>query len=301
MIHFDDISDDEIRIIGNSSEPPRRRRWIWAAIAVLAVILAIVAASLLTTQKVNREMAATSVITAVEEESEPTHPYIVECEPATVLIRDTVINDVPLRLHTPVNALPELMVGTPDPSDESLILALQAADIRADNHGIVGAFVLKGELLARGIAKKGFCAIINESIQLGMAESTPLFEEAINKEGYFFRQYPLVVNGKMVENKPKGKALRHALCELDGKVVVVSSRDKESFHDFAQTLEDLGVQNAIYLVGSDAYGFCRVHTESTSEAAAPEVWGKISEGKAFENVNYVVWRVPGKVTTTKQQ
>lgn len=293
MIHFDDISDDEIRIIGNSSEPPRRRRWIWAAIAVLAVILAIVVASLLTTQKVNREMAATSVITAVEEESGPTHPYIVECEPATVLIRDTVINDVPLRLRTPVNALPELMVGTPDPSDESLILALQAADIRADNHGIVGAFVLKGELLARGIAKKGFCAIINESIQLGMAESTPLFEEAINKEGYFFRQYPLVVNGKMVENKPKGKALRHALCELDGKVVVVSSRDKESFHDFAQTLEDLGVQNAIYLVGSDAYGFCRVHTESTSEAAVPEVWGKISEGKAFENVNYVVWRVPG--------
>lgn len=301
MIHFDDISDDEIRIIGNSSEPPRRRRWIWAAIAVLAVILAIVAASLLTTQKVNREMAATSVITAVEEESGPTHPYIVECEPATVLIRDTVINDVPLRLHTPVNALPELMVGTPDLSDESLILALQAADIRADNHGIVGAFVLQGELLARGIAKKGFCAIINESIQLGMAESTPLFEEAINKEGYFFRQYPLVVNGKMVENKPKGKALRHALCELDGKVVVVSSRDKESFHDFAQTLEDLGVQNAIYLVGSDAYGFCRVHTESTSEAATPEMWGKISEGKAFENVNYVVWRVPGKVTTTKQQ
>lgn len=293
MIHFDDISDDEIRIIGNSSEPPRRRRWIWAAIAVLVVILAIVVASLLTTQKVNREMAATSVITAVEEESGPTHPYIVECEPATVLIRDTVINDVPLRLRTPVNALPELMVGTPDPSDESLILALQAADIRADNHGIVGAFVLKGELLARGIAKKGFCAIINESIQLGMAESTPLFEEAINKEGYFFRQYPLVVNGKMVENKPKGKALRHALCELDGKVVVVSSRDKESFHDFAQTLEDLGVQNAIYLVGSDAYGFCRVHTESASEAAAPEVWGKISEGKAFENVNYVVWRVPG--------
>ena len=173
------------------------------------------------------------------------------------------------------------------------MLAFQAADVRADNNDILGAFVLKGELLARGIAKKGFCAIINESIQLGMAESTPLFEEAINKEGYFFRQYPLVVNGKMVENKPKGKALRHALCELDGKVVVVSSRDKESFHDFAQTLEDLGVQNAIYLVGSDAYGFCRVHTESTSEAAAPEVWGKISEGKAFENVNYVVWRVPG--------
>lgn len=300
MKHFDDISDDEIRIIGEEKHqvmPPRepfwRRWWFWAAIAAAILLLALCILFAIRSSIRHSQIGTVEEVAIVDDEPSPTHPYIVECEPATVLIRDTVINDVPLRLRTPVNALPELMVGTPDPSDESLILAFQAADIRADNHGIVGAFVLKGELLARGIAKKGFCAIINESIQLGMAESTPLFEEAINKEGYFFRQYPLVVNGKMVENKPKGKALRHALCELDGKVVVVSSRDKESFHDFAQTLEDLGVQNAIYLVGSDAYGFCRAHTESTSEAAAPEVWGKISEGKAFENVNYVVWRVPG--------
>lgn len=294
MKHFDDITDDEIRIIGDEKHPvmpPRepfwRRWWFWAAIAAAILLLALCILLAIQSSIRHSQIGTVEEVTIVDNEPSPTHPYIVECEPATVLVCDTIVNDVPLRFRTPVNALPELMVGIPDSSDEHLILALQAADIRADNHGIVGAFVLKGELLARGIAKKGFCAIINHSIQLGMAESTPLFEEAINNEGYFFRQYPLVENGRMVENKPKGKAFRHALCELDGRIVTVSSRDKESFHDFAQALEDLGVQNAIYLTGADAYGFCRTDEDGMSETTD---WGVRRTGKAFENVNFIVWR-----------
>ncbi len=38
----------------------------------------------------------------------------------------------------------------------------------------------------------------------------------------------------MVENKPKVKALRRALCEYGGTIMTVSSLEKESFHDFAQ-------------------------------------------------------------------
>ena len=149
----------------------------------------------------------------------------------------------------------------------------------------MGAFVLKGELLSRGVAKKGFCAILDGKIQLGMAPSTPLFEETTNQDGYFFRQYPLVSNGRMVENKPKNKAVRHALCELEGRVVVVSSLDNESFHDFAQSLVDLGVQNAISLVGADAYGFFRTRETGFSS------WGTdVHRWKDAENVNFVGWR-----------
>ena len=219
-------------------------------------------------------------------ESVPVAPTIVQSEPATVLVRDTVINDVPLRLLTPVNAVPELCIGIPDTTDPSLILGLQAADIRADNHKIVGAFVLKGELLSRGVAKKGFCAILDGKIQLGMAESTPLFEEATGKDGYFFRQYPLVSQGSMVENKPKNKALRHALCELNGQIVVVSSLDKESFHDFAQALADLGVQNALALIGGQSYGFRR-----DSEHGFRSWGGDVKMWKKEPEVNFVVWRV----------
>ena len=202
-------------------------------------------------------------------------------------MRDTSENDVQIHIYTPVNAVPELSIGYPDLKDNTLVMAFQAADVRADNHEILGAYVLKGEMLSRGRSKKGFCAIIDGKIQLGMAESTPLLEEATEKEGYFFRQYPLVLDGKMVENKPKNKAFRHALCELNGTIVTVSSMGMESLHDFAQALADLGVQNAIYLVGAEAYGFCRTQSEETPETIT---WGERQSGKTFEKVNFIVWR-----------
>ena len=292
MKHFDDINDDEIRIIGNSSTPTPpphkplyRKWWFWAAIAG---VIAITAISLLQTRKNHRDLAASMEMTAANIESEAVAPTIMQTEPATVLVRDTSVNDVPLRLYTPVNAVPELCVGYSSTNDPSLVLAFQAADVRADNNDILGAFVLKGELLSRGRSKKGFCAILDGKIQLGMAESTPLLEEAIEKEGYFFRQYPLVLNGNMVQNKPKNKALRHALCEWNGTIVTVSSMDRESLHDFAQALADLGVQNAIYLVGDDAYGFCRSQTENAPVETT--TWGVQHENKTYEKVSFIVWR-----------
>ena len=289
MSDYNDIKDNEIRIIGNADQssetlrkPFYRKWWFWVA---LVGLIALAVANWLLTRNINRKMAATSEVGIVEKESAPIAPTIVQAEPATVLVRDTSVNDVQMRIYTPVNAVPELCIGYPNPKDNTLVLAFQAADIRADNHEILGAFVLKGEMLSRGRSKKGFCAIIDGKIQLGMAESTPLLEEATEKEGYFFRQYPLVLEGKMVENKPKNKALRHALCEWNGSIVTVSSMEKESLHDFAQALADLGVQNAIYLVGADAYGFFRTRETGFSS------WGTdVHRWKDAENVNFVLWR-----------
>lgn len=288
MSDYNDIKDNEIRIIGNagqSVESPRKPTWwrwlLWTICILVWLILAFVVFYVLKGGSRPKHADTEAVVI----ESAPVAPTVEKNEPATVLVHDTVINDVPLCILTPVNAVPELSLGIPDTTDESLVLGLQAADIRADNGGIVGAFVLKGELLSRGVAKKGFCAILDGKIQLGMAPSTPLFEETTNQDGYFFRQYPLVSNGRMVENKPKNKAVRHALCELEGRVVVVSSLDNESFHDFAQSLVDLGVQNAISLVGADAYGFFRNRETGFSS------WGTdVYRWKDAENVNFVVWR-----------
>ncbi len=283
MKHFEDIKDDEIRIISRKEvirKPFYRRWWFWTAV-VAAVVLLAAALVLALRPKTAKPVEMTVPLS----ESVPVAPTIVKSEPATVLVRDTVVNDVPLRILTPVNAVPELVIGIPDTNDKSVVLCLQAADIRADNHEIVGAFVLKGELLSRGVAKKGFCAILDGKIRLGMAESTPLFEEATSKDGYFFRQYPLVSSGQMVENKPKNKALRHALCELDGQIVTVSSLDKESFHDFAQAVADLGVQNAIALTGGQAYGFRRDQENDFLP------WGgDVKMWKHLEHVNFIVWR-----------
>ena len=288
MNHLKEINEDEIRIInrGGGAKTPlwRQRRFRLICAAVLLLLLA-----LMLLLQLRKATTADEPETAAEAlsgyaESDALSPTMMQSAAATVLVHDTTVNDVPLRLQTPVNAVPSLHIGIPDSNDASLLLALQAADIRADNQQIVGAFVLDGELLSRGLSKKGFCAIIGGIIRIGMAESTPLLEEAIEKEGCFFRQYPLVSDGRMVENKPKGKALRHALCELDGRITVVSSLSRESFHDFAQALADLGVRQAIYLSGGPAYGFCRSQSQPFAS------WGKIETAAAFENVNFIVWK-----------
>lgn len=281
MKHLDDINDDEIRVIGGgqSRRPSNLNRWLWVAVAGIVLLIL----GILLRMKQNayqNELAEAGTLP----EPEAVSPTLVQAAAATVLVSDTTINDVQLRLHFPVNAVPELRIGIPDTTDPSLLMALQAADIRADNGLMVGAFVLKGELMSRGMSKKGFCAILGDEIHIGMAESTPLFEESIEKEGGFFRQYPLVCDGKMVENKPKGKAVRHALCEIDGQVAVVSSLSNESLHDFAQALEDMGVQQAIYLTGADSYGFCRPKNRPFTS------WGNVTLAASYGNVNFIVWK-----------
>lgn len=290
MMHFDDISDNEIRIINRQETPKRpfyKRWWFWAAAVIIAAIVAVIIFGLFGNTKQQPEAQAVEI---PEVESTPTAPTEIVHEPAYVISSDTAINDVPLTLYTPVNAVPELMIGNPSEKDESIVLAVQAADIRADNREILGSYVLKGELVSRGGGKKdGFCAILGGDIQLGVAENTDLFEKAIETGGYFFRQYPLVSEGIMIDNKPKGKTLRAALCELNGRIVVVRSRDDESFHDFAQALADLGVNFAINLVGSShAYGFYRIKNDD--ETTSSLSWGKQQSGEKYKNVNYMVWR-----------
>lgn len=283
MKHFDDINDDEIRLISShreSRKPWYCRWWLWV-IVVLTVAVLIVLLLFIHKQKVVHEVVKESV-------SEPAVmiPIMEQAGPAMVSVCDTTINDVALRLYKPINAVPELCLGIPDTTDSTIVLACQAADIRADNQKIVGAFVMKGVPLAWGLSKKGYCAILDGKIQIGMADNSPLFEEATEKEGYFFRQYPLVDKGVMVENKPKGKALRRALCQLNGQVVIITSLTVESFHDFAQALADLGVYQAIYLSGGSACGFSR------GEEGTLESWGEPLRIKKRipSNINFMVWK-----------
>lgn len=104
--------------------------------------------------------------------------------------------------------------------------------------------------------REGYCAIVDGVVHVGVGESTPLLDEARSKGGYFFRQYPLVDQGVAVSNKPQNKTIRKALCEWDGQVFVTVSSDRLTLDEFSRTLAGLGVDNAIYLVGSEfAYGW----------------------------------------------
>lgn len=298
---YDDISDDEIRIIGDSKEPRNIKRLVILALVVVAVVAGVVALVVARPNTALTENNETEEqIPIYGEEPEPVVDVIVdtehfsrikvaEGERAFTELRDTTINDVPLRLYIPHNAELSLHVGKMDRDDEDVVYTAEAAFIRADNHAILGAFVLKGEPLAWGLSMRGYCASIDGEVTVGVADNSPLFEEAINRGGYFFRQYPLVDNGLFVANEPKNKSVRRAICERRGEIFMIESLTKESFHDFTQALVDLGVDNAVNLAGSEAYGWAIDRDGVKHEFGTPNFY--TGRGKMPKNTNYLVWRV----------
>lgn len=297
---YDDISDDEIRIIGSSTRSRMRRHIAIVAITSLVVIAGIFVTLVIMdndkcsdADSVDTEsveiFGETSTLEITKSIAGGLSRAEVDDDAAGFTeIRDTTINDVPLRIYIPHNATMELHVGKMDRDDASVVYAAEAAFIRADNGAILGAFVLKGEPLAWGLSMRGYCASIDGVVSLGVADNSPLFEEAINRGGYFFRQYPLVDDGKFVANEPKNKSMRRAICEREGEIFMAESLVKESFHDFTQALVDLGVDNAVNLAGSEAYGWALDGDGVKHEFGLPNFYS--GRGKMPKNTNYIVWR-----------
>ena len=283
---IDEIQDDELRVIGrpSGSEDTRKpRKWLWIVMAV-AIVAAVVAATIICSRKPGPGNDPVVSDPSIKEKIEPLGNYADTTGKAYTEHLELTINDIPLDIYIPHNAKPSLAIGTPDIFDKNIVLVTQAADIRADNGKINGAYVLAGKPMAWGLSKKGYVGIIDDKITVGVADNSPLFEEATEKGGYFFRQYPLVDNGVLVENEPKGKAIRKAICDRAGEIIVVMSISPESFHDFAQALVDLQVDNAVYLVGSDSFGFFRDKYDHFTQ-----ICEKRREGYKYEN--YIKWTI----------
>lgn len=317
---LDEIDDDEIRVLGDSEcdsfsfeslenhccfakkentdevrlpivrpvEQRKRPIWLWIAIGIIVVgiVIAIIALALSSNEEddIIADNAQVEAITAYTPKSVeiPEQP-IVESKPAYTIVSDTIVDGNRLRIFAPQNATATLHIGAINKADSSIVFISQAADIRADNKEIVGAFVLKGEPRGRGKSKAGFCAIIDGNITLGLAESTPLFEEATEKDGYFFRQYPLVFEGQPISNHLKGRSYRRALAEQNGKICVIGSLDRLSLNEFSQTLIALGVKNAITLVGGQTYGWA-------VEADSSRVEFGNENANMHPNTSYIIWR-----------
>lgn len=299
MIEEKDINEDEIRVIGGdepSGEKPHG--WKWLLMLLAGLVVGIVVWQLWPE-------------TPEPLPPDPTEPGVFDPLPGTVApstvkqplakaeetghgfveMADTTINDIPMTLYIPHQMCFSLFVGTIDRNAPSILFAAQAADVRADNGGIVGAFVLEGEPLAWGGSKTGFCAIIPDTVTgiqtvtVGVAENSPYFEEATEKRGYFFRQFALVDNGQLVDNEIKGKSIRRAICDRGGEILIVGTLTTESFHDFSQALIDLGVDNAIYLVGSNSYGWA-----TDAEGQRHPFGNPDPPKKKWKNISYLVMK-----------
>lgn len=259
-------------------------KWLIVALVIVVVIALAVAITLTVATDDNDELDEVLFTetqeTAMAEDSTPV-PVVVGV-PYTSLT-DTVVGQSRLTILTPRNATAQLTIGDNILDSQYPVLIAQAADVRSDNKEIVSAYVLSGNLVSRGTSKLGYCAIVNNEITIGSAEATPLFEAAINENGYFFRQYPLVYDGEIVENSSQRVSLRKALATLSGEVVVILGHEQQSFHDFSQALVDLGVTNAIYLVGSKTYLKARLEDGRIYE------FGKRAP-HPYPNTNFIFWQ-----------
>lgn len=292
----DNMSDNEIRILGSNSKFVTRldnvnKKWysfhkktlLWICTILLFVIVSIVGtwgylrknASLIDETPNNSLIVDTLSVETLKES--------VKTGPSYTHVSDTTINDIPLRIFTPVGGHMELVVGHHPEKDKTVILAAHAADLRDDNGTPAGAFVYNGELLAKGHSKYGFCAIVNSTVSVGRQIETPLFERAIEQNGSFFRQYSIVSNGKLMSIPPKGKAQRRALCLKDNVFMIIESTTSESYHDFSQALEDFGVSEALSLVGSNAAVMWREETGKLQQS------GSVF-GDSYPLENYIVWK-----------
>lgn len=288
MANKDIHTDNEVYFLGSKekgdNKPKPHKKWMVLLLIIFVVILIGILIFALRKEKAEDdyyfepESTETDVIKPNESIKNDTIKGYTE-------ILEETVNDVPLYVYRVHDANLSLSVGTPDKTDPHILFVTQAADIRGDNYDIVGDFVLAGKQLARGVAKTGFCAVINNNITIGIAEQTPLLQAAIDSAGYFFRQYPLVDNGILKENKPKNKSIRRALATRNGKVIIVESRSPESFHDFSQALIDIGVTDAIYLVGgSIAFGWYYDKEHKKTEA------GIEPSDEKLKNTSYIVWK-----------
>lgn len=291
MKEINEIRDDEIRVIGEE-KPPKPQGWKWLLLLAAGIVIGIVIWQIWPSKPeppvVDPEQGVFEPSNVVVEQPAVKLPLAKAEETGYAFIEmaDTMINDIPMRLYIPHQVTMSLHLGAIDRNDPGIIFTAQAADIRADNGGIVGAFVLKGEPKAWGLSKKGYCAIIDDTVTVGVADNSPLFEEATEKDGYFFRQFPLVDNGQLVESEQKGKSVRRALCDRGGEIFTVETLTQESFHDFSQALVDLGVGNAIYLIGANAYGWATDINGERHEFGDPNP----KTSKKWRNINYLVMR-----------
>jgi hypothetical protein len=307
---YNDIGEDEIRIIGNdkprtshNNDTRQTSKLLRVGVAVAAIALIAVVALVITSRQQPQSKGTEQAMPAILNDDIPsTAEPALNCEARKmsrivhdtldtngfVELRDTSINDVALRIYIPHNATMSLHVGKMNRDDSSVIYAAEASFIRDDNHAILGAYVLKGKPLAWGLSLRGYCAVIEDKVTVGVADNSPLFEEATEKGGYFFRQYPLVDNGEFVKNEPKNKAIRRAICTIGDEVFMVESLNKESFYDFTQALVDLGVENGVNLAGSHAYGWAVDREGTRHEFGTPYYY--TGQRRMPKNTNYIVWR-----------
>ena len=271
--------DDEIQVLGTA---PKNNgcKVVWRLIAIVTGVLLIVLCVIYLS--INKKEVTSEALPEIPVSMQQENPLPTDSLPEVRAQADS-INDVVLTIFALKNLKAELAMQMPEQTDTSVYFVLQAADIRKDNKQIVGDFVLRGKQLSRGKRKTGYCAIIQGNITLGNTINDDMKAYSIANGCDFFRQYPLVMNGEIQENRLKGKAIRRALAQQNQDFYIIETQNRESMYDFSEALCDMGFTNALYLVGGSSYAWWREDAATVNELG-------VYNQNPLPNTNYLVFR-----------
>lgn len=271
--------EDEIQVLGTAS---KKSYWKWIIAIVTFLVVSLLLFLFLPKKTVNED--SSDIVKLKEDVNRIVNDSILYKEESAVNVSADSINDVPLIIYSLVNLRAELSFDLPNKNDSTFFLVTQAADVRKDNKEILGDYVFKGKQLSTGKRKTGYCAIIDGNVSIGISLNDEVKDYCIANNGYFFRQYALVIDGEIQENKLKGKAMRRALAKQGEDLYIIESVNRESLYDFSEALADLGISDAVYLVGGDAY---MLYRNSENE----QLYEHGDNNKFnYSTINYIIFR-----------
>lgn len=259
-----EFRDDEIEILGprtprsergaGGEEPSTKswRRWLlWCVLALLLALVAVAAYFWLSTGVKSQEP---SPIVEKKQEFNELQRKVEQASPLDSILErrivreEKVVNDLKLNIYLLQNLKAGLSTGLPHDSIKSeLLILIQAADVRGDNGDILGECVIDGKALTRGKKPLGYVALLSGKISLGVDSTSTMYESLQKAGGSMFRQYSLVNKSTMQSNNIKGQNYRRALATRGEQLYLIESADKLSVHDFSEVLQDLGLEEAIFL------------------------------------------------------
>ena len=158
MMKEENILDSEIRVIGGNQKPPKTP-FPWRLFAIIVAVIAVIGLIVWWQWPEASDKPDEPGLFEQEQPIAQPHPLVnwfASIDTITTVgtvTTDISINDIPLRVYAPLNSTPHLEIGYKIADNrERSILFFQAADVRADNGKIVGAFVLHGKPLSWGLS-----------------------------------------------------------------------------------------------------------------------------------------------------
>lgn len=148
-----------------------------------------------------------------------------------------------------------------------------------------GQFQIEPKLVIRHICgwlEKHSDSAIYHFNELGFSRGLAMYQDTSGKFGYI-NTHGKVVLAPLYEG---AKRFREGLAPVgikQGQIIMIESRSSESFHDFTQALIDFGINNAIYLVGGNAFGWCYDQHGNRIEFG-------VEQNSLPPQTSYIIWR-----------